>query len=43
MFIRNDTEAGAYYNGRLATVKKIRGGEITVVFRDSGADASCIA
>lgn len=38
MFIRNDTEAGAYYNGKLATVKRIRGGEITVVFRDSGVD-----
>ncbi|MGH8320313.1 MAG: helix-turn-helix domain-containing protein, partial [Steroidobacteraceae bacterium] len=38
MFIRNDTEAGAYYNGKLATVKRIRGAEITVAFRDSGAD-----
>ena len=38
MFIRNDTEAGAYYNGKLATVKRIRGAEITVTFRDSGAD-----
>lgn len=38
MFIRNDTEAGAYYNGKLATVKRIRGGEIMVVFRDYGAD-----
>jgi hypothetical protein len=38
MFIRNDTEAGAYYNGKLATVRRIRGTEITVAFRDSGAD-----
>ncbi|MGH8328464.1 MAG: helix-turn-helix domain-containing protein, partial [Steroidobacteraceae bacterium] len=38
MFIRNDTEAGAYHNGKLATVRKIRGAEITVAFRDSGAD-----
>lgn len=38
MFIRNDTEAGAYYNGKLATVRRIRGAEITVAFRDSGAD-----
>jgi nucleoside-triphosphatase THEP1 len=38
MFIRNDTEAGAYYNGRLAVVKQIRGSEITVTFRDDGQD-----
>jgi tRNA A37 threonylcarbamoyladenosine biosynthesis protein TsaE len=38
MFIRNDTEGGAYYNGKLATVRQIRGAEITVAFRDSGAD-----
>ena len=38
IFIRNDTEAGAYYNGKLATVRRIRGAEITVTFRDSGAD-----
>ena len=38
MFVRNDTEAGAYYNGKLATVRRIRGAEITVTFRDSGAD-----
>jgi hypothetical protein len=38
MFIRNDTEAGAYYNGKLATVKRIRGAEVTVAFRDSGTD-----
>ncbi|MGH8220580.1 MAG: helix-turn-helix domain-containing protein [Steroidobacteraceae bacterium] len=38
MFVRNDTEAGAYYNGKLATVKQIRGDVVTVTFRDSGAD-----
>ena len=38
MFIRNDTEVGAYYNGKLATVRRIRGAEITVTFRDSGGD-----
>lgn len=38
MFIRNDSEAGAYYNGKLATVKRIRGTDITVTFRDSGMD-----
>jgi hypothetical protein len=38
MFIRNDTEGGAYYNGKLATVKGIDGFEITVTFRESGRD-----
>lgn len=38
MFIRNDTEGGAYYNGKLAVVKRIRDAEITVTFRDSGQD-----
>ncbi len=38
MFIRNDAEGGAYYNGKLATVKQIHGSEITVTFRDSGMD-----
>lgn len=38
MFIRNDTEAGAYYNGKLATVKGIEDHEITVTFRESGQD-----
>lgn len=38
MFIRNDTVDGAYYNGRLAVVKKIRGEDITVTFNDSGQD-----
>jgi hypothetical protein len=38
MFIRNDTEAGAYYNGKLAIVKRIDDMGITVTFRDSGQD-----
>jgi hypothetical protein len=38
MFIRNDTEAGAYYNGKLAIVKWIDDAGITVTFRDSGQD-----
>lgn len=38
MFSRNDTEAGAYYNGKLATVKQIHGTDITVTFRDSDID-----
>lgn len=38
MFIRNDSEAGGYYNGKLAIVKRIRGTDITVTFRDSGMD-----
>jgi hypothetical protein len=32
MFIRNDSEAGAYYNGKLATVKEIHGTLIMVTF-----------
>lgn len=38
MFIRNDTEGGEYYNGKLAIVKQIQGEEVTVTFRDSGLD-----
>ena len=38
MFIRNDTETGAYYNGKLAIVKRIDDTGITVTFRDSGLD-----
>jgi DNA-binding CsgD family transcriptional regulator len=38
MFIRNDSEAGAYFNGKLALVKQIGGADITVTFRDSGQD-----
>jgi hypothetical protein len=36
MFIRNDTEGGAYYNGKIATVSRIEGDEITVTFKDDG-------
>jgi len=32
MFIRNDVESGRYYNGKLATVDRIKGDEITVLF-----------
>ena len=35
MFIKNDVEGGMYYNGKLAVVKEINGGEITVVFNDN--------
>jgi hypothetical protein len=38
MFIRNDSEAGAYYNGKLAIVKGLDDTGITVTFRDSGLD-----
>jgi hypothetical protein len=38
MFIRNDSEGGAYYNGKLASVKRIVGTDVTVRFRDSGMD-----
>lgn len=38
MFIRNDTEQGRYYNGKLAVVKRIDGDRITVTFSDSGRD-----
>lgn len=38
MFIRNDAEDGAYYNGKLAVVKQIHGDDVTVTFRDSGLD-----
>lgn len=38
MFIRNDAEEKRYYNGMLAVVKKIEGGNITVTFNDSGED-----
>jgi hypothetical protein len=38
MFIRNDSEEGKYYNGKLASVKSIVGEEITVTFQDSGQD-----
>ncbi len=38
MFIRNDTEGGAYYNGKLAVVTQIHGDDVTVTFRDTGLD-----
>jgi hypothetical protein len=38
MFIRNDSQEGRYYNGKLATVKQIDGENVTVTFRDSGDD-----
>jgi hypothetical protein len=38
MFIRNDAEGGAYFNGKLAIVKRIDGAEVTVIFRDSGQE-----
>ena len=39
MFIRNDkSEDRRYYNGKLATVKKIEGGKITVIFPDESGD-----
>lgn len=34
MFIRNDVEERAYYNGKLATINAIRGKEILVEFED---------
>jgi hypothetical protein len=37
MFIRNDTEESAYYNGKLAIVQGIQGDEITVSFKDGGS------
>ncbi|HEX7017079.1 MAG TPA: helix-turn-helix domain-containing protein [Cyclobacteriaceae bacterium] len=36
MFVRNDSEGQAYYNGKLATVKRISGGKVEVVMADSG-------
>lgn len=38
MFIRNDSEEGRYYNGKLAVVQELDGGNIKVKFRDSGQD-----
>lgn len=38
MFIRNDTEEGRYYNGRLAVVRKIDRGIIIVTFNDTGEE-----
>lgn len=36
MFVRNDSEGQAYYNGKLATVKRISGDSVEVVMADSG-------
>jgi uncharacterized protein YpbB len=36
MFIRNDSEEGQYFNGKLAVIKNIDRDNITVVFNDSG-------
>ena len=38
MFIRNDTDAQRYYNGKLAVVKRISGDDITVTFNDNGEE-----
>jgi uncharacterized protein YpbB len=38
MFIRNDTEDGRYYNGKLAVVKKLDREDIVVVFNDDGQE-----
>jgi hypothetical protein len=38
MFIRNDTEDGQYYNGKLAVVKKIDRDNITVTFNEGEKD-----
>lgn len=35
MFIKNDTEGGKYYNGKLAVIKQIDDDEITVQFNDT--------
>jgi ATP-dependent DNA helicase PIF1 len=36
MFIKNDVEQGKYFNGKLARIKSISGGNITVTFNDTG-------
>lgn len=38
MFIRNDTEDGRYYNGRLAVVKRMDDENIVVTFSDGGEE-----
>jgi uncharacterized protein YpbB len=38
MFIRNDSEGGAYYNGKLATIKKTTDENVWVTFNDSGEE-----
>ncbi|MFO7256684.1 MAG: AAA family ATPase [Bacteroidota bacterium] len=36
MFVRNDSEGNAYYNGKLAKVSRISGNKVEVVMADSG-------
>lgn len=38
MFTRNDAEDGLYFNGKLATVKKLTPDTITVTFQSNGED-----
>jgi len=38
MFVRNDTEDNAYYNGKQAVVKRMDSENIIVTFRDGGGD-----
>lgn len=38
MFVRNDTEDNAYYNGKLAAIKRIDLENIIVTFKDGGGD-----
>lgn len=38
MFTRNDAENGLYFNGKLATVKKLTPDSITVTFQSNGED-----
>jgi ATP-dependent DNA helicase PIF1 len=40
MFVRNDTEDDAYYNGKLAVIKRIDPENIIVTFKDGGGDYS---
>lgn len=36
MFVRNDNESQAYFNGKLATVKRIAGGNVEVIMAGAG-------
>ncbi len=38
MFTRNDSEAGKYFNGKLAVVKKIAGDNVTVTFSENSEE-----
>lgn len=40
MFIKNDTEHGKYYNGKLATIKELEEDKIIVRFNDSNESVS---